>query len=86
MTVFTTSIARPLNRPVEVVETLPLAGRRISHRALGVTRAWRYHDWRVALVDPCVNRHSFLQRREFIEVWTAVSQTRFMSASNCRSS
>lgn len=32
----------------DVVETLTLAGRRIPHRALGVDRAFAYHDVRVA--------------------------------------
>ena len=48
MTVFTTSVARPLRGSVVVVETLRFFGSRIPHRALGVTRAWRYHDRRVA--------------------------------------
>ena len=31
-----------------VIETLKLRGRRVPHRALGVQRAYRYHDWRAA--------------------------------------
>jgi glycosyltransferase involved in cell wall biosynthesis len=31
-----------------LVTTLSAAGRRIPHRALGVRRSYRYHDWRVA--------------------------------------
>jgi glycosyltransferase involved in cell wall biosynthesis len=31
-----------------VVSTLSLAGRRVPHRALGIARSYRYHDWRVA--------------------------------------
>lgn len=33
---------------VEVVTTLTAAGRRIPHRALGIRRAYGYHDWRAA--------------------------------------
>jgi glycosyltransferase involved in cell wall biosynthesis len=33
-----------------VIETLRVAGRRVPHRALGVHRAYRYHDWRAAQV------------------------------------
>jgi glycosyltransferase involved in cell wall biosynthesis len=41
-----TRVAFPSN--VKVLTTLSLAGRRIPHRALGVDRAYRYHDLRVA--------------------------------------
>jgi len=32
----------------EVIETMRVAGRRVAHRAVGVDRAWDYHDRRVA--------------------------------------
>jgi glycosyltransferase involved in cell wall biosynthesis len=46
--VWCTSLARRLSRPVEVVETLRLAGRRVPHRLLGGRGAYAYHDRRVA--------------------------------------
>ena len=48
VTVFCTSLARPIDGAREVVTTLELRGRRVPHRALGVERAYRYHDRRVA--------------------------------------
>lgn len=40
--------------PVRIVTTLDAGGRRIPHRALGIRRAYAYHDWRAArlLRDP----------------------------------
>jgi glycosyltransferase involved in cell wall biosynthesis len=43
-----TSLQRELPGARRVVETLKLGGRRIPHRALGVHRAYRYHDRRAA--------------------------------------
>jgi glycosyltransferase involved in cell wall biosynthesis len=43
-----TSLERELKPETTVVETLVVGGRRIPHRAIGVTRAYRYHDRRVA--------------------------------------
>src|SRR2546429_1794097 len=34
----------------DVVTTLTAKGHRIPHRALGIRRAYRYHDWRAARV------------------------------------
>lgn len=48
VTLFCTSVERALVGNVRVVETLVTAGKRIPHRALGVDRAYRYHDWRVS--------------------------------------
>jgi glycosyltransferase involved in cell wall biosynthesis len=51
---FCTSVA-PASRidgARRVVTTLELAGRRVPHRALGVARAYRYHDRRVARALP----------------------------------
>jgi glycosyltransferase involved in cell wall biosynthesis len=45
---YCTSIARPVRGAKAVVETLAPARWRIPHRALGVERAYRYHDRRVA--------------------------------------
>jgi D-inositol-3-phosphate glycosyltransferase len=43
-----TSLQRELPGARRVIETLRLGGRRVPHRALGVHRAYRYHDWRAA--------------------------------------
>jgi glycosyltransferase involved in cell wall biosynthesis len=43
-----TSVARPLPSEVAVTETLSVMGRRVPHKVLGVDRAYRYHDRRVA--------------------------------------
>jgi D-inositol-3-phosphate glycosyltransferase len=48
VSVFCTSLARPIDGAREIVTTLELRGRRLPHRALGVERAYRYHDRRVA--------------------------------------
>jgi glycosyltransferase involved in cell wall biosynthesis len=45
-----TSLQRDLRGPRRVIETLKVAGRRVPHRALGVHRAYAYHDWRAARV------------------------------------
>jgi glycosyltransferase involved in cell wall biosynthesis len=49
VTLYCTSQHRELPGNVRVVETLAVRGRRIPHRALGVKRAYRYHDRRVAV-------------------------------------
>jgi glycosyltransferase involved in cell wall biosynthesis len=43
-----TSLERELQPEATVVQTLVVRGHRIPHRAIGVTRAYRYHDHRVA--------------------------------------
>jgi D-inositol-3-phosphate glycosyltransferase len=43
-----TSLQREIRGVSRVVETLVLAGRRVPHRALGVHRAYAYHDRRTA--------------------------------------
>jgi glycosyltransferase involved in cell wall biosynthesis len=43
-----TSLQRDLRGARRVVETLKLAGQRVPHRALGVHRAYAYHDRRAA--------------------------------------
>ena len=48
VTLYCTSQHRELPDNVRVVRTMTLAGRRIPHRALGIDRAYRYHDARVA--------------------------------------
>jgi glycosyltransferase involved in cell wall biosynthesis len=48
VTLYCTSVDRPVAGAEEVVTTLSVAGRRVPHRALGVQRAYAYHDWRVA--------------------------------------
>lgn len=45
---YCTSLERDLEGEARVVETLRIGGRRLPHRALGVERAYRYHDRRVA--------------------------------------
>jgi glycosyltransferase involved in cell wall biosynthesis len=45
-----TSSQHDLRGPRRMIETLKLAGRRVPHRALGVHRAYAYHDWRAARV------------------------------------
>jgi glycosyltransferase involved in cell wall biosynthesis len=50
VTVYTTSVSAPLPSGVEVVTTMTVAGQRVPHRAIGVERAYRYHDRRVARV------------------------------------
>jgi glycosyltransferase involved in cell wall biosynthesis len=49
VTVYCTSLRDPLPTSVRVVQTLRVAGRRIPHRALGVQRAYDYHDLRTSL-------------------------------------
>lgn len=49
VTVYCTSVHRRVpDLPTTVVETMVVAGRRVPHRATGIERAARYHDWRVA--------------------------------------
>ena len=43
-----TSLECDLEGDANVVETLAVLGRRVPHRAVGVDRAYRYHDHRVA--------------------------------------
>ena len=50
--VYCTSSRVSLEGATRVVQTLVAGGRRIPHRALGVERAYRYHDRRVALTVP----------------------------------
>ena len=45
-----TSLATPVPDGVNVVQTLRVGGQRVPHRALGVERAWGYHDWRAARI------------------------------------
>lgn len=47
VTVYTTSLATPVPG-AKIVQTMVLGGHRIPHRGVGVDRALRYHDWRVA--------------------------------------
>jgi D-inositol-3-phosphate glycosyltransferase len=47
-TVYCTSLRTPLPAQVTVIETLVLARQRIPHRAIGLQRAYTYHDLRVA--------------------------------------
>ena len=49
VTLYCTSQHRELPGNVRVVRTLTVGGRRIPHRALGIDRAYRYHDARVAV-------------------------------------
>lgn len=46
--VYTTSSTVAIPGVKSVVETMRVRGRRVPHRAVGVDRAYRYHDWRVA--------------------------------------
>jgi glycosyltransferase involved in cell wall biosynthesis len=48
VTLYCTSLQRELPESVRVVRTLTVGGRRIPHRALGIERAYRHHDARVA--------------------------------------
>jgi glycosyltransferase involved in cell wall biosynthesis len=48
VSVFCTSLARDVPGARRVVTTMSVAGRRVPHRALGIDRAYRYHDARVA--------------------------------------
>ena len=49
VTVYCTSVHRRVpDLPATIVETMAVAGRRVPHRMIGVDRAPRYHDWRVA--------------------------------------
>jgi glycosyltransferase involved in cell wall biosynthesis len=45
-----TSVGRPLRGVSKVTETLSIRGRRVPHRALGVERAYAYHDMRAAAI------------------------------------
>src|SRR5215218_282401 len=44
VTVYATSLARPLPSSVKVECTMTIAGRRVPHRAVGLDRAYRHHD------------------------------------------
>jgi glycosyltransferase involved in cell wall biosynthesis len=48
VSLYVTSVARPLPGSARTTTTLAIGNRRIPHRALGVDRAYRYHDARVA--------------------------------------
>ena len=48
VTVVCTSLARELPGAARVIETLRIGGRRVPHRALGVRRAYAWHDRRCA--------------------------------------
>ncbi len=48
VTVHCTSLAADLTGAARVVETMVTADRRVPHRAIGVRRAYGYHDWRTA--------------------------------------
>jgi D-inositol-3-phosphate glycosyltransferase len=48
VTVAATSLAAPLDGAARIHRSLVVGGRRVPHRVLGVTRAYRYHDRRVA--------------------------------------
>jgi glycosyltransferase involved in cell wall biosynthesis len=48
VSLFCTSLGADVPTNVTVVETLSAAGQRIPHRAIGVDRAYRYHDLRVS--------------------------------------
>jgi glycosyltransferase involved in cell wall biosynthesis len=48
LVLYCTSLERELEGEARVVETLRVGGRRVPHRAMGVDRAYRYHDRRVA--------------------------------------
>ena len=50
VTVYCTSVRKPLPAGIRVVQTMVAAGRRVPHRAIGQTNAYAYHDWRVAQV------------------------------------
>jgi glycosyltransferase involved in cell wall biosynthesis len=61
-----TSLERELDPGIEVVETMVVAGRRVPHRAIGVQRAYEFHDRRAARL---------LRRRahdvDVVHVWPA---------------
>jgi glycosyltransferase involved in cell wall biosynthesis len=71
---YCTSLERELDGANEVVETLAFRGHRIPHRALGLARAYRYHDRRVARA---------LRRQEpldLVHCWPAASLATFRAA------
>lgn len=48
VTLYCTSLRRPIPGVTRVVETMRAAGLRLPHRSLGIERTYRYHDLRVA--------------------------------------
>lgn len=48
VSLYCTSLTSPVEGARRVVETLAVKGRRLPHRAVGVDRAYRYHDWVVS--------------------------------------
>jgi len=48
VTIACTSLAAPVEGACRVLETMSIRGRRVPHRTMGVERAYRYHDRRVA--------------------------------------
>lgn len=48
VSLYCSSLTAPVEGVRRVEETMVLGGRRVPHRAIGVDRAYRYHDWRTA--------------------------------------
>jgi glycosyltransferase involved in cell wall biosynthesis len=72
---YCTSLERKLEGVHEVVETLSLRGRRLPHRALGVARAYRYHDRRVARA-----LRTGAEDVELVHCWPSASIATFRAA------
>jgi glycosyltransferase involved in cell wall biosynthesis len=72
---YCTTLERELDGLDGLVETLKLGGARIPHRAIGVSRAYRYHDRRVALA--LRRRHRSV---DLVHAWPAGSLATLESA------
>jgi glycosyltransferase involved in cell wall biosynthesis len=70
-----TSLERELEPEATVVETLVARGYRIPHRVIGVTRAYRYHDNRVARA---LRRHR--ADVDLVHCWPCASIATFTAA------
>lgn len=75
VTVVTTSLSAPLPSDVELHETMAWRNRRLPHRAVGVARAYRYHD---RVVARFVRRHA--QDFDVVHAWPRACQHTFASS------
>lgn len=48
VSLYCTSLTSPLPGARRIEETMVVDGRRIPHRAIGIDRAYRYHDWQTS--------------------------------------
>lgn len=75
VTVYATSLSQALPADVQLTTTMSIARLRIPHRAIGIDRAYRYHDWVVArLIE------SRPQKFDVLHAWPRGCLTSFSAA------